>query len=136
LSPSPANCSSRPASPGMRVLDVGSGAGDAAFLAAELVGPGAEVIGADPGADAVQWAKARGLGNVKFLEGDPAEMQFDPPFDAVVGRLVLMFYPDAVDALRKLAGHLREGGLVVFQEFDMANARSVPPPRPSNVMSA
>jgi ubiquinone/menaquinone biosynthesis C-methylase UbiE len=29
--------------PGMRVLDVGSGAGDVAFLAADLVGPGGEV---------------------------------------------------------------------------------------------
>jgi ubiquinone/menaquinone biosynthesis C-methylase UbiE len=115
---------------GMRVLDVGSGAGDVAFLVAELVGPGGEVIGADRGADAVQWATARAraknIGNVRFLEGDPTEMQFDRPFDAVVGRLVLMFYPDPVAAVRKLAGHVREEGLIIFQEFDLANARSVP----------
>jgi SAM-dependent methyltransferase len=117
--------------PGMRVLDVGSGSGDVAFLAAELAGASGAVIGVDRGADAVQWATARAraksLGNVKFLEGDPAEMQFDRPFDAVVGRLVLMFYPDPVAAVRKLAAHVREGGLIIFQEFDIANARSVPP---------
>jgi ubiquinone/menaquinone biosynthesis C-methylase UbiE len=32
---------------GMRVLDVGSGMGDVAFLAAELVGPAGHVVGAD-----------------------------------------------------------------------------------------
>jgi len=109
---------------------VGCGSGDVAFLAADLVGPTGEVIGADRAAAAAQRATARAqaqdLRNVKFLEGDPTEMQFDPPFDAVIGRLVLMYYPDPVDAVRRLAGHVREGGLIIFQEFDIANARSLP----------
>ena len=33
--------------PGMRVLDVGSGVGDVAFLAAEMVGDAGEVVGAE-----------------------------------------------------------------------------------------
>jgi SAM-dependent methyltransferase len=33
---------------GMRVLDVGSGAGDVAILLAGLVGAGGEVVGSDP----------------------------------------------------------------------------------------
>ncbi|HEV2992066.1 MAG TPA: methyltransferase domain-containing protein, partial [Candidatus Angelobacter sp.] len=74
---------------GMRVLDVGCGSGDVAFLAADLVGPTGEVIGADCAAAAAQRAtaraQARDLRNVKFLEGDPTEMQFDRPFDAVIG---------------------------------------------------
>jgi SAM-dependent methyltransferase len=115
----------------MRVLDVGCGSGDVAFLAAELVGPGGEVIGVDRAAAAVNRATARAqarpLSNVRFMEGDPTELPFDRPFDAVVGRLVLMYYPDPVDAVRKLAGHLRDGGLIVFQELDTANARSLPP---------
>ena len=117
-------------SAGMRVLDVGCGSGDVAFLAADLVGPTGEVIGADRAAAAAQRATARAqareLRNVKFLEGDPTEMQFDRPFDAVIGRLVLMYYPDPVDAVRRLAGHVREGGLIIFQEFDIANCRSLP----------
>jgi SAM-dependent methyltransferase len=115
---------------GMRVLDVGCGSGDVAFLAADLVGPTGEVIGADRAAAAAQRAtaraQARDLRNVKFLEGDPTEMQLDRPFDAVIGRLVLMYYPDPVDAVRRLAGHVREGGLIIFQEFDIANCRSLP----------
>src|SRR5262245_45706085 len=44
---------------GMRVLDVGSGSGDVAFLAADLVGPTGEVIGVDLAAAAVNRATAR-----------------------------------------------------------------------------
>lgn len=115
----------------MRVLDVGCGSGDVSFLAADLVGRSGEVIGADRAAAAVNRAtaraRARDIVNVKFLEGDPTQMRFDQPFDAVVGRLVLMYYPDPVDAVRKLVRHLRRGGLIVFHEFDIANCRSLPP---------
>jgi cyclopropane fatty-acyl-phospholipid synthase-like methyltransferase len=45
--------------PGMRVLDVGCGSGDVAFLAAELVGLSGEVIGADLATAAVNRATAR-----------------------------------------------------------------------------
>ena len=118
-------------STGMRNLDVGCGSGDVALLAADLVGPSGKVIGTDRAAAAVDWATARAqalqVRNVRFLEGDPTEMQFDRQFDAVVGRLVLMYYRDPVDTVRKLAGHVRDGGLVVFQEMDIANCRSLPP---------
>jgi len=115
---------------GMRVLDAGCGSGDVAFLAADLVGPSGKVVGVDRERKAVDWAKARansqGITNVNFIEGDPAEMDFDEKFDAIVGRLVLMYYPDPVGALRKLTRHVRPEGLIVFQEMDMANARSLP----------
>ncbi len=116
--------------PGMRILDVGSGAGDVSFLASEFVGPNGEVVGVDREVAAVEWAVARaqdqGISNVKFLEGDPAVLEFGQQFDAVVGRLVLMYYPDPVDAIRKLARHVRPQGLIVFQEFEMNSARSFP----------
>src|SRR6516225_12237738 len=75
--------------PGMRVLDVGCGSGDVAFLVAGLVGPSGEVIGADRAAAAVNRAtaraQARDIGNVRFLEGDPTELRFDRRFDARCG---------------------------------------------------
>ena len=106
---------------GMRVLDVGSGAGDSAFLAADLVGLIGEVIGADHAPAAVAWAntraKGQGLNNVSFVEGDPTILKFDQQFDAIIGRTVLMYYPDPVVAIQRLTRHLRPGGLMVFQEF-------------------
>jgi 2-polyprenyl-3-methyl-5-hydroxy-6-metoxy-1,4-benzoquinol methylase len=115
---------------GMRVLDVGCGSGDVAFLAADLVGLSGEIVGVDRERTAVDWANSRahswGTRNLKFIEGDPAEMEFDRQFDAIVGRLVLMYYPDPVDTIRKLMRHVRREGLIVFQEVDLENARSMP----------
>ena len=78
---------------GMRVLDVGCGSGDVTLLASELVGPSGKVIGADQAISAVQRAteraRARQIANVQFFKGDPTGMQFDRPFDAVIGRFVL-----------------------------------------------
>src|SRR5215813_8464359 len=92
-------------SPGMRVLDVGSGAGDVAFLAAELVGTSGEVVGIDLAPAAIDVARSRAvalsLENVTFAEGDPAAMSFDQPFDAVIGRYVLQFQKDPAAALRR-----------------------------------
>jgi len=115
---------------GMRVLDVGCGSGDVAFLAADLVGLSGQIVAVDRERRAVDWANARahsrGTRNVNFVEGDPAEMEFDQLFDAIVGRLVLMYYPDPVDTIRKLMRHVRSDGLIVFQELDLENARSLP----------
>jgi 2-polyprenyl-3-methyl-5-hydroxy-6-metoxy-1,4-benzoquinol methylase len=117
-------------SPGMRVLDVGSGAGHTAFIAAELVGATGEVIGTDRSLDAISKAQAnadaRGLRTVSFRHGNPAEMTFEHPFDAVVGRYVLL-YLDQPSMLRRLVKHLRPGGVMVFQEPTMHFARSLPP---------
>ncbi len=115
----------------MRVLDVGSGAGHTAFVAAELVGASGEVIGTDRAAGTIKTAQtnaeARALRNVSFRHGDPAEMIFERPFDAVVGRYVLVFNLDQPTMLRRLAQHLKPGGVIVFQEPTLLVARSIPP---------
>src|SRR5262249_23818606 len=89
---------------GMRVLDVGSGAGDVAFLAAELVGNSGEVVGVDRSEAALTAARARaaarGLRNVSFREGDPTRMTFERAFDAVIGRYVLQYQRDPAAMLR------------------------------------
>jgi SAM-dependent methyltransferase len=118
-------------SPGMRVLDVGSGAGDVAFLCSSIVGPKGLVIGMDKAPAAVKAAQERarveGYDNVTFALGDASEIAVEEAFDAVIGRLVLMHQPDPVAMLRKLSRVLRSGGIVAFQEFDISGARSFPP---------
>src|SRR5512135_2229096 len=83
---------------GMRVLDVGSGAGDVSFLAAELVGESGRIVGVDRSAAAIDFARARAaaksLPQVSFRQGEAAAMDFAQPFDAVVGRYVLQFQSD------------------------------------------
>jgi SAM-dependent methyltransferase len=117
--------------PGLRVLDVGSGAGDVAFLVAELVGPEGDVVGTDVAAAAVdaasREAEARGLRWVRFELGDPAEMEFEGLFDAVVGRYFLPFQADPSRTLRRLSRHVRRGGIIAFHEPDWTAVRSVPP---------
>jgi SAM-dependent methyltransferase len=116
---------------GMRVLDIGSGAGDVALLVAELVADSGTVVGTDrvaaPLALASERAAERSLTNVQFVEGDPCEMAFDEPFDAIVGRYVLMYQPDPVATLRQLMKHVRSDAVIVFHEPYRDGVRSFPP---------
>ena len=115
----------------MRVLDVGSGVGDVAILLAGLVGQRGEVVGAVIAQTAIDTAESRvrasSLANVTFRRGDQATMNFDKPFDAVVGRYVLQFVPDPSTAIARLSSHLRPGGVMFFHELDWDGARSSPP---------
>jgi SAM-dependent methyltransferase len=114
----------------MRVLDVGSGNGDVAFLAASFVGESGEVLGIDRSPAAVEAANSRarsaGVDNVTFTGGDLTNTPFETTFDAVVGRLVLMYQPDPVATLRALASCLRPGGIMAFQEIDLDFAKCCP----------
>jgi SAM-dependent methyltransferase len=116
---------------GMRVHDVGCGAGDVSFLLARLVGPTGQVVGIDRSADAVATASRRAadlqLPNARFVVGDAGAMAFEDPFDAAVGRLVLEFSRDPSALLRSIAAHVRPGGVLAFQEVDWSGDRSYPP---------
>jgi SAM-dependent methyltransferase len=116
---------------GMHVLDLGSGAGDVAILAARLVGPAGSVLGIDRSEDAVerasQRAAAEGLSWCRFSVADVQTFETDQRFDAVVGRLVLMYFGDPARTLRGLVRHLKPDGIVAFQEIVLNSIRSVPP---------
>ena len=117
---------------GMKVLDIGSGAGDVAFAAAELVGSEGEVLGVDMNPEILETARARaeaaGLANVQFVAGDAQTLDLPNDFDALIGRLVLMYLPDPVDTLKQLATHLRPGGIVAFQEVEFSTYSSIARP--------
>jgi SAM-dependent methyltransferase len=105
---------------GQRVLDVGCGAGDVSMIAARLVGDEGAVVGIERDASTVAIARARaaacGLRNVRFVEGDVNRIATEGSFDAAVGRLVLNHVRDPVGVLRAIAGVVRPGGAIVFQE--------------------
>ena len=107
-------------SPGMKVLDVGSGAGDVAFIVADIVGRNGKVVGIDSNAEILATARQRAdavkLKNVAFRVGDVASVPLDHDFDAVVGRCVLFFMQDRLTALRRLVDSVRAGGVIAFQE--------------------
>ena len=110
--------------PGQRVLDLGSGVGDVSMLLARIVGPSGEVIGIERDAYSIARADARvaesGLRNISFIQADVNEIVSDQPFDAAVGRFILMFLPDPASVLRSLTQLVRPGGIVVFQECSWA----------------
>jgi SAM-dependent methyltransferase len=116
---------------GMHVLDIGSGAGDVAFLAARLVGPSGSVLGIDRSENAVKRASARaaelGLDWCRFSVADVEAFETAQRFDAVVGRLVLMYLSDPARTLRSLVRHLRPGGTVAFHEIILNSMQCVPP---------
>jgi ubiquinone/menaquinone biosynthesis C-methylase UbiE len=116
--------------PGMRVLDLGCGAGDVSFVVADMVGPGGSVVGVDRSREALDRARVRagqrGLSRVQFVEGDLHEPAPGGPFDAIVERLVLMWAPDPAALLRQQATVLRPGGLVVPVEVDVSTIRWLP----------
>ena len=115
---------------GMHVLDIGCGAGDVSLLAAAFVGAGGSVLGIDQSPESValasERAKAAGLANVRFEVGRLEELHDVGTFDALVGRLVLLYLKEPALVLKQLAERIRPGGLVVFHEMEMTTVRTVP----------
>jgi SAM-dependent methyltransferase len=120
--------------PGMRVLDVGCGVGDVSLLVASLVRPEGAVLGVDSNPLALGHARERvsamGLTNVDFVEGNIRDLAFDEPFDAAVGRLVLMYLADPAATLRRIAALLRPGGIIAFQELTLTESGLTYPEAP------
>jgi SAM-dependent methyltransferase len=115
---------------GMRVLDIGCGGGDVSLIAAGLVGATGFVLGIDRSAEAVAAARHRveaaGLRQVSFAVAEFDAFASEAPFDALIGRFVLMYLADPAATLRALARHLRPGAIVAFQEMEMRSARGYP----------
>jgi len=105
---------------GQRVLDLGSGLGDVSMAVARSVGPSGEVVGIERDANSISVAQARvkaaGFRNVSFQQADVSEIVSDKPFDAAVGRFILMFLPDPLSVLRCVTRLVRPGGVLAFQE--------------------
>jgi ubiquinone/menaquinone biosynthesis C-methylase UbiE len=105
---------------GMRVLDLGCGAGDVSLLAAELVGASGTVVGVDRSPEAIgvsrKRARTAGLRHVHFEEATVGAFSGIEPFDMVIGRYVLIHQSDPVAFIRTAAHLARSGGVIAFHE--------------------
>jgi ubiquinone/menaquinone biosynthesis C-methylase UbiE len=105
-----------PPSPGDRVLDIGSGFGDASRQLAALVGPEGSVLGVDGAPRFVETARAEtaqaGAENVRFEIGDVQVAEFEDTVDYAFSCFGTMFFASPVQALRNVRQALRPGGLL------------------------
>ena len=129
--------------PGMKVLDLGSGDGTTALPEARL---GAEVLGVDIASNLVEAgnrrAKEEGLANIRFQEGDASNLSelADKSFDLVVSMFGAMFAPKPFDVAKEMVRVTRPGGRIVMgnwipgdptlvaQILKISSAYSPPPP--------
>jgi SAM-dependent methyltransferase len=106
--------------PGMRVLDLGSGPGDVALLAAALVGASGQVVGIDSSAEVLAVARKRaethGYAHVFFTEASVEEFSAPARFDVVIGRYVLMHQDDPATFLATAARFAKPGGVLAIHE--------------------
>jgi ubiquinone/menaquinone biosynthesis C-methylase UbiE len=120
--------------PGMRVLDLGCGAGDVSFLAAELVGSTGSVVGIDRNQEvlavAAERARVAGLRQISFQEASLESFSSGEPFDLVIGRYILIHQSDPVGFLRAAARLVKPGGCIAFHEIRLVQMFGSLPPVP------
>jgi ubiquinone/menaquinone biosynthesis C-methylase UbiE len=107
---------------GARVLDVATGTGTAAFVAAARVGPTGRVIGVDRSPEMLARARQKlspaGNPEVEFRQGDATRLDLpDQAFDFVLCASSIFFLPDMVSAVAEWRRVLVPGGWVGVSTF-------------------
>jgi SAM-dependent methyltransferase len=107
--------------PGLKVLDVATGTGNAAIQAAAL---GAEVVGLDLTPELFDAARRRAAlagVSVEWVEGDAEALPFeDASFDRILSTFGVMFAPRHAVAAAELVRTCRPGGMIVLASWTPA----------------
>jgi len=115
---------------GEKVLDLGSGAGFDAFLAAKRVGPDGFVYGVDMTDEMLEKARENarrgGFQNVSFLKGFIEEIPLpDQSVDLIISNCVINLSPDKQSVFNEAFRVLKSGGRVSVS--DIVLKRPLPP---------
>jgi len=111
---------------GSRVLDVAAGAGEQTISAARRAGDNGYVLATDISPVildyAAQNARINGLNNIgtHAIDGESLDELDAGPFDAVISRVGLIYFPDQQKALRGMHNKLRDGGKVAAMVYSSA----------------
>lgn len=107
-----------PVKAGDKVVDAGCGFGDTAIKLARLVGPSGSVLAIDCCGAFLEFgrkdAKAAGIANVTFLEGDVQSYPFEPVHDFCFSRFGTQFFENPVAGLRNMRASLKPGGIMTM----------------------